>query len=77
MQRRNTVNEESPMNPSSHASGRSLLSPDSKQGIVFTSLSLGAFALLLMVERPHWATAWLVASIFTFGVWRLGRSPQR
>jgi hypothetical protein len=49
------------------------LNTDFKKGAAFVLLSLTTFALLLLVRRPEWANPWLIASLFTFAVWRLGR----
>lgn len=53
------------------------LDTDFKKGIAFALLSLTTFALLLLVRRPQWANPWLIASVFTFAVWRLGRRRPR
>jgi hypothetical protein len=58
-------------------SGSFRLSRSFKRGAAFAFLSLCVFVLLMGVARPHWATAWLVASVFTFAIWRMGREPQR
>jgi hypothetical protein len=44
---------------------------DLEKGIVFATLCVAVFFLLLLADRPHWATPWLLASIFTFGLWRM------
>jgi Ca2+/Na+ antiporter len=52
-------------------------SDDFKRGAAFALLSVCVFVVLVHVGRPHWATPWLLASVFTFAVWRMGRAPRR
>jgi hypothetical protein len=52
------------------------LNTDFKRGVVFALLSLTMFALLLLLRRPQWATPWLIASLFTFALWRLRRQQS-
>jgi Ca2+/Na+ antiporter len=49
------------------------LGTDLRRGIVFSLASMAVFTVLLLMQRPHWAQPWLIASIFTFVMWRLGR----
>jgi hypothetical protein len=44
---------------------------DFRKGVAFALLSLTMFALLLLLRRPQWANPWLIASLFTFALWRL------
>lgn len=53
------------------------LKTDFQRGVVFALLAIAIFALLLIAERPHWAEPWLIASLFTFAVWRLNRQQSR
>jgi hypothetical protein len=53
------------------------LNTDFRRGLAFALASLAVFAALLLVRRPHWAQPWLIASFFTFAVWRLGRREGR
>jgi hypothetical protein len=53
------------------------LNTDFKQGVAFALLSMTMFALLLLIRRPEWANPWLIASVFTFAVWRLGRQRSK
>jgi hypothetical protein len=52
------------------------LKTDFQRGLVFALLSVVIFAVLVIAERPHWAGPWLIASLFTFAVWRLSRQPS-
>ena len=61
---------------STNPRGRMTSSSDLGQGIAFVLLSLAMFVLLSLVRRPEWAQAWLIASLFTFVLWRLGRQPS-
>ncbi len=61
------------MKLSPEARRRPSLNTDFKKGAAFVLLSLAMFALLLLLHRPEWATPWLIASLFTFAVWRLDR----
>ncbi len=56
---------------------RPSLDTDFKKGAAFALLSLTVFAILLLVGRAEWANPWLIASVFTFAVWRLGRQQTR
>ena len=49
------------------------MSLDFKRGMAFAALCILVFIVLLLADRPHWATPWLLANIFTFGLWRMGR----
>jgi len=49
---------------------------DLRQGIAFVLLSLAMLVLLSLLRRPEWARPWLIASVFTFILWRLGRHPS-
>lgn len=53
------------------------LSTDFRKGVAFALLSLAMFALLLLLHRPQWANPWLIASLFTFAVWRLSRQQSK
>lgn len=57
--------------------GRFGLNDDRRLGIAFVLASLGIVALLLLVRRPYWASPWLLATLFTFAVWRLSRKAPR
>jgi hypothetical protein len=57
--------------------GRFGSNPDLEKGLAFAALSIGVFVMLVLVQRPHWANPWLIASIFTFGLWLLGKKPAR
>jgi hypothetical protein len=57
--------------------GRFGSNPDLEKGLAFAALSVGVFVVLVLVQRPHWANPWLLASIFTFGLWLLGKKPTR
>jgi hypothetical protein len=65
------------MKSSTDPSDRFGLNTDFGKGLAFALASLAVFAILLLVRRPHWAEPWLVASLFTFVVWRLGRGASR
>jgi hypothetical protein len=60
-----------------HTSDSSRPGEDFKRGAAFALLTLCVFVLLLGAGRPQWATPWLLASVFTFGVWRMSRAPGR
>lgn len=53
------------------------LRSERQRGVVFAALCAVIFGVLLLVERPHWAGPWFVASLFTFVAWRLSRSSSR
>lgn len=61
------------MTSSTNARGRMTSSGDFRQGVAFVLLSLAMFVLLSLLHRPEWARPWLIASSFTFVLWRLGR----
>jgi hypothetical protein len=52
------------------------LKTDLQRGVLFILLTSLIFGALIMANRPHWAGPWLIASVFTFAVWRLGRQPS-
>lgn len=52
------------------------LKTDFQRGVVFILLTTLIFGVLIIAERPHWAGPWLIASLFTFAVWRLGRQES-
>lgn len=62
------------LSPEAHR--RPSLNTAVKKGAAFVLFSLAMFALLLLLHRPDWANPWLIASLFTFAVWRLDR-PRR
>jgi hypothetical protein len=64
------------MKASTDNRGRLGSSTDFRKGTAFALLSLTTFALLLLLRRPEWANPWLIASLFTFAVWRLGRPSK-
>jgi hypothetical protein len=49
---------------------------DFQRGLAFILLSGLILCVLLIAERPHWAGPWLLASLFTFAVWRLNRQQS-
>jgi hypothetical protein len=53
------------------------LKTDFQRGLAFILLSSVILCVLLVAERPHWAAPWLIASLFTFAVWRLNRQQPR
>ncbi len=53
------------------------LKTDFQRGLAFILLSGAILCALLIAERPHWAGPWLIASLFTFAVWRLNRQQPR
>lgn len=53
------------------------LKTDFQRGLVFVLVSIAVFGVLVIAERPHWAEPWLLASLFTFAVWRLSRQQSR
>lgn len=53
------------------------LKTDFQRGAVFAAVSIVIFGVLILAERPHWAEPWLLASLFTFAVWRLSRQQSR
>jgi hypothetical protein len=53
------------------------LKTDFQKGAVFVALTIVMFGVLLIAERPQWAGPWLIASMFTFGVWRLNRQQSK
>jgi len=53
------------------------LTTDARRGLVFVLLSVVMFGVLLVAQRPHWAVPWLIASLFTFAVWRMGAPPSK
>jgi hypothetical protein len=65
------------MKSSTDTRGRLGLNTDFKKGVAFALLSLTMFALLLLLRRPHWANPWLIASLFTFALWRLSCQQSR
>jgi hypothetical protein len=69
--------EEQTMKSSPDRSSPFGLNTDFRKGLAFALASLAVFACLLLVRRPHWAHPWLIASFFTFLVWRLGRREPR
>lgn len=64
------------MKASAYLHGRIGPNRDFKKGVAFAVLSVGVFVTLVLAQRPHWANPWLLASIFTFGIWLLGRKPR-
>ncbi|HTV17103.1 MAG TPA: hypothetical protein VMG12_00490 [Polyangiaceae bacterium] len=52
------------------------LKTDFQRGVVFILLTTLIFGLLIVADRPYWAGPWLIASMFTFGVWRLSRQQS-
>jgi len=52
------------------------LKTDLQRGVVFILLTTVIFGVLMLAERPHWAGPWLIASMFTFAVWRLNRQQS-
>jgi hypothetical protein len=69
--------EEQTMKSFPDRSSRLGLNTDFRKGVAFALASLAVFAGLIIVQRPHWAHPWLIASFFTFLVWRLGRREPR
>jgi hypothetical protein len=61
------------MKTSASLHGRFGSNPDFKKGLAFAAISIGVFVALLLLQRPHWATPWLLASIFTFSLSRMGK----
>lgn len=53
------------------------LKNDFQRGLAFVLLSSAILCLLIVAERPHWAEPWLIASFFTFAVWRLNRQTSK
>jgi hypothetical protein len=53
------------------------LKTDFQRGIAFILLSTAILCVLLVAGRPHWAGPWLIASLFTFAVWRLNRQQPK
>jgi hypothetical protein len=64
------------MKSSTDTRERLSLNTDFKKGVAFALLSLTTFALLLLLRRPQWANPWLIASLFTFALWRLSRQQS-
>jgi hypothetical protein len=52
------------------------LKTDFQRGIVFILLTTTMFGVLMIAGRRDWAGPWLIASLFTFGVWRLSRQQS-
>jgi hypothetical protein len=52
------------------------LETDFQRGLAFTLVSSVILCALLIAELPHWAGPWLIASLFTFAVWRLNRQQS-
>lgn len=65
------------MKPATDNGRRFGLNTDFRKGLAFALASIAVFASLLLVKRPHWAHPWLIASFFTFAVWRLSRRDGR
>jgi hypothetical protein len=65
------------MKSSTERGGRLDLNTDFRKGLAFALASLAVFACLLLVQRPQWAHPWLIASFFTFVIWKLGRREPR
>jgi hypothetical protein len=53
------------------------LKTDFQRGVVFFLLTTLIFGLLILADRDYWAGPWLIASMFTFGVWRLSRQRSK
>jgi len=64
------------MKTSTGLHGRFGSNPDLRKGLAFAALSVSVFVALILIQRPHWANPWLLASIFTFGLWLLGKKPK-
>ncbi len=65
------------MRTSATMGGRFRPGPDFRRGVAFALLSIGVFVALVALQRPHWANPWLLASVFTFGLWLTGKKPIR
>lgn len=65
------------MKPFSDGLDQFRLKTDFQRGVAFILLSSLILCVLLIANRPHWAGPWLIASLFTFGVWRLNRQQSR
>lgn len=65
------------MKPFSDGLSQFRLKTDFQRGIAFILLSATILCVLLSAGRPHWAGPWLIASLFTFAVWRLNRQQAR
>jgi hypothetical protein len=65
------------MKPLSDGLNQFRLKTDLQRGLAFVILSGVILCVLLIAERPHWAGPWLIASLFTFAVWRLNRQESR
>ena len=56
--------------------GRFGSNPDLEQGLAFAALSVGVFVALTLLQRTHWANPWLIASIFTLGLWLMSKKRR-
>jgi hypothetical protein len=65
------------MKPFSDGLSQFRLKTDFQRGTAFILLSAAILCALLIAGRPHWAGPWLIASLFTFAVWRLNRQQSR
>jgi hypothetical protein len=64
------------MKPLSDGLNHFRMKTDLQRGLAFVILSSIILCILLIAERPHWAGPWLIASLFTFAVWRLNRQQS-
>ena len=50
------------------------LERDFKAEMAYIVLSIGVWIALVMTDHWLWAVAWFMATLFMFGIWRIGRA---